>query len=76
MADADRLASFKSFGQGASKHDLLEQLDLAQRQKEVYIYKPLFVMIQGSFPEAIVIDRNGLRHMSDCPYKRHEPIVS
>jgi hypothetical protein len=23
-----------------------------------------------------VIDRNGLRHMSDGPYKRHEPVVS
>jgi hypothetical protein len=22
-----------------------------------------------------VIDRNGLRHMSDGPYKRHEPVV-
>jgi hypothetical protein len=23
-----------------------------------------------------LIDRNGLRHMSDGPYKRHEPVVS
>ncbi len=27
-------------------------------------------------PVYIVIDRNGLRHMSDGPYKRHEPVVA
>ncbi len=28
------------------------------------------------FDSESLIDRNGLRHMSDGPYKRHEPIVS
>jgi hypothetical protein len=45
------------------------------------LYTFMFVCLyaacrSGVYYDIYVIDSNGLRHMSDGPYKRHEPVVS